>query len=40
MEGMKEYIERKIETILTKSDAKDESLEGDHEVSKQKNRKN
>lgn len=29
MEGMKEYIERKIETVLPKSDAKDESLEAD-----------
>ena len=27
---MKEYIERKIETVLPKSDAKDESLEADH----------
>ena len=30
---MKEYIERKIETVLPKSGAKDESLEGEHEVS-------
>ena len=27
------YSQRKIETVLPKSDAKDESLEGDHEVS-------
>ena len=31
MEGMKEYIERKIETILTKSDAEVESLEANHD---------
>ena len=30
MEGMKEYIERKIETVLPKSDAKVESLEETH----------
>ena len=30
---MKEYIERKIETVLPKSEAKDESLEADNEVS-------
>ena len=28
------YGQRKIETVLPKSDAKDESLEADHEVSK------
>ena len=30
--GFCSYGQRKIETVLTKSDAKDESLEADHEI--------